>query len=351
MGSAAGLIYPNIQIDKMLVGFTDTTEPLRNSNGERDSGEIRSPEPFKGQGLRVTGDGLRSSGFTLVELLVVIAIIAILVGLLLPAVQSAREAARRMQCSNSLRQLGLALNNYATSHSAFPPGGSRNPRTGFPAYTLAYLEQGNRLNGYDFSKNWNHQSTQVQEQMFSYLSIYHCPSDQSLQKLAGVAISPGTIPPRYKGNYAPNFGNSNLADAAKVAPFGLEYGSTAASIRDGLSNTIAMMEMVQVPSPNEGHIDGRGDIWNEDGSYILTTRLPPNESEQGDLANCTPGVSPPCAGSQTKDLASIASRSRHPGSVQVVYLDGSVHSVNDSLDITIWQALSTRAGGEVAQLP
>lgn len=290
-------------------------------------------------------------GFTLVELLVVIAIIGILVALLLPAVQAAREAARRTQCANNLKQLGLALLNYESTNKTFPMGGSRRPRTGFPAYVLSYIETGNRLQNYDFKVNWNNQPRETQLQMFGYLDFYHCPSDQVEQKLAGIAISPGNIPPRHKGNYGPNFGRNIVGDAPKNAPFGMEYGSPTRKIIDGLSNTMAMMEMLQVPSPNDGQVDGRGDIWNEDGSYTITTRLLPNDDVIGDRANCTPGVRPPCSGSDLGNGGFMASRSQHPGIVQVVFLDGSVHTIDDAIELLVWQALSTRNGEEVAQLP
>jgi prepilin-type N-terminal cleavage/methylation domain-containing protein len=290
-------------------------------------------------------------GFTLVELLVVIAIIGVLVALLLPAVQAAREAARRTQCTNNLKQLGLALNLYSTTHEAYPPGGSLKPRTGFPAYVLSYLEQGNRLNNYDFSKHWPWQDRDVQEQMFSYINIYHCPSDESLRKDAGVVISPGTIPARYKGNYGPNYGKNTVGDAPDNAPFGTGFSTNAAGILDGLSNTFAMMEMLQVPSPNEGNIDGRGDIWNEGGSYFLTTKLPPNDDTLGDRADCVPGVTPPCDRKEYYRGGYIGSRSRHPGLVKVLLFDGSVHSISDSVEMYVWQALSTRNGGEVAAIP
>ena len=291
------------------------------------------------------------AGFTLVELLVVIAIIGTLIALLLPAVQAAREAARRAQCSNNLHQLGLALNLYETTHESFPPGDSRSPRTGFPAYVLSYLEEGNRLNDYDFDRDWHKQDYWVQEQMFSYLKIYHCPSDQSLRKDAGLVITPGTIPARYKGNYGPNYGKSTVGDAPNNAPFGSDFGTDAAGIRDGLSNTFAMMEMLQVPSPNEGKIDGRGDIWNEDGSYFLTTKLPPNDYALGDRADCVPGVTPPCDKKEWFRGGYIGSRSRHPDVVQVLLFDGSAHWINQNIQMDVWQALSTRNGAEVAGVP
>jgi prepilin-type N-terminal cleavage/methylation domain-containing protein len=293
-------------------------------------------------------------GFTLVELLVVITIIGILIALLLPAVQSAREAARRLQCANNMRQLGLALSQYESAHMSYPPGGVRPPRTGFPAFVLSYLEQGNRLNGYDFAKDWTAQDWEVQEQMFSYLPIYHCPSDNSLQKDAGIVISPGGVPPRYKGNYAPNFGKSDLGSAVENAPFGWNFGCNPAMIRDGLSNTVAMMEMLQVEPAQPGDIDARGDIWNDINGYQVTAKNTPNHPTAGDHAECRtdrPTLFPPCAANGWGNGSYIISRSRHPGLVQCVLFDGSVHAISDSVQLDVWQGLATRNGREVVQVP
>lgn len=292
---------------------------------------------------------INTCGFTLIELLVVIAIVGVLVGLLLPAVQSVREAVRRTACSNNMRQLGLSLNLHESTRGFYPPGSLSSPRTPFPVYVLSYLEQGNRLDNYDFAKHWNYQEDAVQEVMFSYLAVYHCPSDQSLQKEAGLEISLGTIPPRYKGNYGVNFGTDTAADASSMAPFGVNFRTTVAVISDGLSKTMAMMEMLQFPAPSGGPVDGRGDIWNNDpGSYNLSTKASPNDSILGDRADCVPVSTDFCNGSAYDGTTYIASRSRHPRIVQVLFFDGSVQPINDGIDLATWQAISTRSGGEAS---
>jgi prepilin-type N-terminal cleavage/methylation domain-containing protein len=302
----------------------------------------------------------RRPGMTLVELLVVIAIIAVLMALLLPAVQSVRETARATQCGNNLRQLGIALEAHVAQQGQLPPGGLSTPtRTGFPAFVLPYVEQGNRLTGYDFQKNWPQQDLDVQRQMFAYLPLYHCPSDQARQKEQGLQISPGNVVARYKGNYAPNFGKDTVGAAPAHAPFALGIRRPPAAIRDGLSNTFAMLEMLQVAPADPGDIDSRGDIWNEGNGYHVTTKFLPNDATAGDRAECRtdrPALVPKCAanldaGPAFRQTGYIISRSRHPGSVRCLMLDGSVHAVSDAIDLAIWQGLSTRNGGEIGQLP
>jgi prepilin-type N-terminal cleavage/methylation domain-containing protein len=297
--------------------------------------------------------------FTLVELLVVIAIIGILVGLLLPAVQAAREAARRMQCSNNMHQLGIALHNYSDAHKRFPYGTiGRSPtngnypanakRTPFIRHMLDFLEQGNRGKVYDDNVNWHVQPAANHPIVFGYLSVWHCPSDTSLRM--------ETNPQQdYKGNYGVNWGSESqlLTLTSNKGPFYFTYGARFGDITDGTSNTFAMLEMIQAPSPAGTAIDRRGRPWNEDSScYQITAELTPN-SKAPDRGVCVnrPEQNLPCVGVTAINQMTMAARSRHTGGVQIMMCDASVHFLSDSVDIATYRALSTQAGGEVAQLP
>ncbi len=296
-----------------------------------------------------------TSAFTLVELLVVITIIGILIALLLPAVQAAREAARRIQCANNMKQLGLALHNYHATHGSFPPGaigadpvtGSKagNIRTPFVVFILPYLEQTTRYHLYDFSKSWMSQPKVVGE----YLTVWHCPSDTSRRMWHADDSFQES-----KGNYALNWGQGTYMNQIKRSPFFLEYGASIADIRDGTTNTLAMAEMLQAPSDAGDPIDRRGRIWNDDSScYQFSAKLTPNTSAP-DMARCVnrPEMGLPCTnsnGNVHQDY--MASRSRHPGGVQVLMCDGSVHFASESIQLEVWQDLSSQAGREPTQPP
>jgi prepilin-type N-terminal cleavage/methylation domain-containing protein/prepilin-type processing-associated H-X9-DG protein len=310
----------------------------------------------------------RRRGFTLIELLVVIAIIAVLIALLLPAVQAAREAARRIQCTNNLKQLGLALHNYNDSHNQFPMGGigrqtsngqyagnntgaNAEYRQSFIPTLLPFLELGTLYNAY----NANQQSflpvnsTVTQ----SVIAVYVCPSDPN----APVLFNNGSQQD-YKGNYGVNWGPSTFWNTLQPqAPFWLVYGATMAAINDGTSNTLAIMEIVQAPNTVNGSLDRRARVWNDDGScYQVMTKLPPN-SPLPDFGVCgnAPAQNLPCINDPSHDDGGpdqapnyyLGSRSNHPGGVNALLCDGSVHYFKNSINLMPWQALSTRAGNEV----
>lgn len=328
-----------------------------------------------------------AAGFTLVELLVVIAIIGILVALLLPAVQSAREAARRAQCQSNMKQLGLALLNYESTYGRLPEGaggwgnrangniqaGSTNgkPRVPFIVPILPMLEEGNLLTGYDDKKSWSEQSNDVLQAIEQPIKVFQCPSDQPVVMTNGTPNTRGVFILDPKGNYGINWGSWNWGDQEDErifdpatrptgagedgphAPFWVQYGARLSQITDGTSHTLAMMEILQAPTgpqgthTNQREIDRRARIWNEaPGCVNVTTRETPN-SGASDIGLCVdqPEIGLPCTFNSSVNNYFLVARSQHPGGVQAVMCDGSVHFVPDDIDLRTWQLLSLQADG------
>ncbi len=336
-------------------------------------------------------------GFTLVELLVVIAIIGVLVALLLPAVQAAREAARRSQCTNNLRQLGLALQNYHSANKRFPPGnlGHRRPNNltkqrsindptarGFIPFTpnvvfmLPYLEEGNRFALYDRSIDWDRQELGVLEAIRGPLPTYQCPSSEGQIMSATLGGPVGSMTFQdHKGSYGTCWGSFNFIDQfdqstlgpARTnenpfgnkeatehywAAFGIGYGARIAEMTDGTSNSIAMMEIIQSPS-EEGAVDRRGRIWNHvAGTYQVSTQLPPNSQER-DKSACVhlPELELPCDSTGIENIMHLGSRSEHSAGVNIVMCDASAQFISEDIDLIVWKGLSTIKGEEIVQLP
>ncbi len=325
----------------------------------------------------------RRTGFTLVELLVVIAIIGILVAMLLPAVQAAREASRRVQCTNHQKQLGLALLNYHDSHQMLPigqyghnnlePEWAGNPGIAAQVMILPFLEQVSIFDNYDFSVGQNHPNnapvTVVE------IPVYQCPSDDSQGRVFGGQYS--------RSNVVVCFGSDTMATSV---PFGMLYGRPVFSttggpdlttdgafqvgggphpesirtldhIKDGTSHTVLASEVIsgKVEDPANLTWDTRGLwSWSGMGSICYTHRNTPNSSV-GDAMwanigqDCADMPDMPCDpthGTQSDEFHAAA-RSRHPGGVNAVFADGHVIFASNTIDLVIWQRLASIADGQV----
>jgi len=328
-----------------------------------------------------------SQGFTLVELLVVIAIIGVLVALLLPAVQAAREAARRNSCANNLKQISLGSLNYESTFGTLPKGTfseiaaplvpGRLTTAWFDDYTwatyiLPYLEQGNAVSAFDFRKSFLGRHHE-QARRF-YVSIYDCPSDLERQILCqqGNSATINDDPHnRYYYNYVANLGNTGSGQPAEVtigssdtvvfggSPFPYGIAVPLARITDGTSNTLMFSETIKSKGPPEGQthywLGSLGDITIGRGAHGFTGLHPPNSGVK-DLIEwlcptdegivCETGRANPNLRGGIDDILNRSARGFHSGGVNAARVDGSVQFYSDGTDKWVWRALSTSAGGE-----
>jgi prepilin-type N-terminal cleavage/methylation domain-containing protein/prepilin-type processing-associated H-X9-DG protein len=324
----------------------------------------------------------RRNAFTLVELLVVIAIIGILVALLLPAVQAAREAARRMSCTNNLKQVTLALHNYHDTYRTFPPAGLYP--VGVPvaadawslqARLLPYLEQANLQNLIDWNFSYAAQPLVTKTRVDAYL----CPSETNDRERPDGAIT------HYPLNYGVNVGTWFVLD-----PNTQEWGdgltgpntrTTMASLIDGTSNTLAFAEVkawnpylrdggspagAGVPIPatpaavvayggsfktDSGHtewVDGRAHQTCVTGTFPPNTVVP--YTSGGILYDVDFNSSREGKTTNQVTYAVVTSRSYHPGGVNASLADGSVRFVAETINMATWRGLATRHGGEIVTL-
>lgn len=323
------------------------------------------------------------AGFTLVELLVVIAIIGTLIGLLLPAVQSAREAGRRTQCKNNLRQIGLALLNYESSQKSFPVSmaidlsGGAWGEWGPQARLLAYLEQSGLRNAIDIKKSYkdpvNVPSIGLR------IPTYMCPSEVNDRPSGADGLA------QYPLNYGANMGTwlvfnpqNNSGSDGMFAP---NMTLRQRHILDGTSKTMAFAEIkafqpilktggspptirptdaTQVAGfggnnfeEEDGHTEWVEGRVHQDG---FTATFAPNATVPYESGGKTFDVDYTSAeeGDSATDItyAAVTARSYHNGKVvNVVMVDGSVHSISSDVGSDVWQASATRGGGEVGGVP
>ena len=297
-------------------------------------------------------------GFTLIELLVVIAIIAVLIGLLLPAVQKVREAAARAKCSNNFKQWSLGMHSYHDTNGALPYAAKSNPRTPWPVLVWPYCELTAMANKYNYSIPFHEPPNIVQNTLNGVVCnthpIYYCPSDRG-----GPAYQQGDPYWRARGNYAINWGPVRQPATAPTptsyAPFGYtDFASgdkprltKLTGITDGTSNTILMSEVLMSA---DNVADWRGDFLNDDQQCgrFMTINLPNSGTDElvsGYCTNAPPKL--PCTASGN---GQVTARSNHTGGVNAAMGDGSVRFVRNSIAIQNWQAASTANGGEVLGL-
>jgi prepilin-type N-terminal cleavage/methylation domain-containing protein len=320
----------------------------------------------------------RSRGFTLIELLVVIAIIAILIGLLVPAVQKVREAAARTSCLNNLKQIGLALHNYENTHRAYPmagkyPIGATGTSWSIQAHLLPYIEQENLQRLIDFNAPYASQPAVTAFRV----PIYVCPSEINDKPRPDGAVT------HYPLSYAANFGTwllfNPLTGQSGDGVFRINQRQKPGAIRDGLSNTLAFAEVkAYTPYLRDGlqpsgvgavtptapaAIGSFGGSFKTDSGHTewvdarvhqsgFTTVFPPNtvvpHSASGANYDIDFNSSREGATIDKVTYAAVTARSYHGGSmVQVLLMDGSVRSVGNDIAPRTWQALGTSAGGEV----
>ena len=314
------------------------------------------------------------AGFTLVELLVVIAIIGILIALLLPAVQAAREAVRRLQCANNVRQVGLALHMYHDTNGRFPPGygymigqpgnggtTATGPEWPWIMRLFPYIEQDAVVDEIDWTWNpgWSAGGVPVGnlQVMEAQVEILHCPSDPTVSTMfnADRTCYPRGMP-MARASYAGNFGQGQMEAVDRVPGiFGFNHGARIGDITDGTSHTLLTSELIA-----GGMCSIRGALSYDEGPVFMVDHTPNDptpdlvrwcDSNDGQTAAQSPCVYR--AGTlgggvlgNTLNMILHTSRSMHPGGVNAGLCDGSARFITDDVSLDVWQKMGTPATGE-----
>jgi prepilin-type N-terminal cleavage/methylation domain-containing protein len=319
------------------------------------------------------------AAFTLIELLVVMAILAVLIGLLLPAVQKVREAAARIKCANNLKQIGLAAHlsmdaaGSLPPNGLYPPGGAKNTWSAM-ARLLPYIEQENLHRQIDFGIPYSAQPGVSSKRIATYV----CPSEPNDR---GKTNSSG-VQTHWVVNYAVNEGRWLVYNPATGEPgdgaFAPNRGFAAKDFTDGLSNTLALAEVkaytpqltggsrptsAGAPPPSSpDEVVALGGTFKPDNGHTewvdgkvaetgFTTLFPPNTRVAYAGGGATSDVDFISAGEGNAGgaftYAAVTARSYHPGLVNGVLMDGSVRGFSSRISTEVWRALGTRCGGEV----
>ncbi|WP_254510553.1 DUF1559 domain-containing protein [Anatilimnocola floriformis] len=306
----------------------------------------------------------RAAAFTLVELLVTIAIIGVLVALLLPAVQAAREAARRISCGNNLKQLGLSFQNYHDNWLKFPPGGvtfgacCNSPSyESWPILLLPHLESNNLSQQYDFTQTNEANANRIFREMKT--NVFSCPSEAEPAQLLKPESGPGnTLDYRtstYRGVGGKSDGNGWWDSYPQYTTLPLEWRGVLhlvdnrgeltceriAGVTDGTSNTWLVGEYSTKSRSR------RRTFWAYSyGSYNRSDCVAQSRTLMNDYDRCSA-----IAGTGLEQACNRGWGSFHAGVIQYLLVDGSVRPVNTAVDMSLFADLASISGGELRQVP
>ena len=362
-----------------LMELASITQPWAEVNGQSAfCNEVESV-------LQIKMEQKRRQGFTLVELLVVIAIIGILIGMLLPAVQAVREAARRVECLNNLRQLTIALHNYESAHQAFPPSrmapddqpipshltnhsGGKSAFQSWPILILPFIEQTNLGDGYNFEQPWFDDASSNNHGIISTpLQVFRCSSSPTedpfdpYHVVGAAAGDYGSINEVKKKVYTQVLGIPDPGEFSRIGLLAKFRENLIAGCTDGTSNTLFVAECAGQP---DAYVAG-GRMTAEDFANYQDDKVISFNGRLVAEDGCG-WADPDCGfsvnGATNDGLDKYGPKminainisevySFHPGGASVAMADGSVHFINESVSPEVFVGMATRSGGEVFDRP